>query len=234
MPAQDRRRSYREDLRPPATVNQPGRRSEPEPIDLVPPRPAVDLTAQHLVLVTEHQQLNVLGQIRADKHRQQAEQTPNQPVDEQQQHAGTLPAAALIPQQNASSQYETVHVVLQGMCRLVADGGPPIVLGAGDVVFLPHGCAHEMADPFSEPPAAEVGQRRKDLVGWANGYPRGVERILRLPVLVQDLEFARVQRRVDARLRSPAQTAHPAHHDESPHTERPSETSTPRHPPYPE
>ncbi|GAA4607708.1 AraC family transcriptional regulator [Actinoallomurus liliacearum] len=46
------------------------------------------------------------------------------------------------------------HVVLQGICRLVADGSPPIVLGAGDVVFLPHGTAHEMADPFSEPPAA--------------------------------------------------------------------------------
>ncbi|GAA4634169.1 AraC family transcriptional regulator [Actinoallomurus vinaceus] len=43
------------------------------------------------------------------------------------------------------------HVVLRGMCRLMVDGSPPIMLGAGDVVFLPHGSAHEMADPFSAP-----------------------------------------------------------------------------------
>jgi hypothetical protein len=57
--------------------------------------------------VAQHQQLGVLGQIRADQHRQQAEQAPQQPVDELQQHPEMVPATPLIPQQNPSSQHET-------------------------------------------------------------------------------------------------------------------------------
>lgn len=38
------------------------------------------------------------------------------------------------------------HVVLQGSARLVPDGGDPIVLGVGDVAFLPHGTGHELSD----------------------------------------------------------------------------------------
>jgi hypothetical protein len=34
---------------------------------------AAELTAQHLVLVTQHKQLGVLGQIRPNQHSQQAE-----------------------------------------------------------------------------------------------------------------------------------------------------------------
>jgi hypothetical protein len=44
--------------------------------------------------------------IRADQHRQQTEQTPHQPVDEQQ-HLEMVPATALTSQQNPSSQRET-------------------------------------------------------------------------------------------------------------------------------
>jgi AraC-like DNA-binding protein len=38
------------------------------------------------------------------------------------------------------------HVVLQGATRLTADGTDPVVLGIGDVAFLPHGTSHELSD----------------------------------------------------------------------------------------
>jgi AraC-like DNA-binding protein len=38
------------------------------------------------------------------------------------------------------------HVVLGGSCRLSTDDGTPAGLGAGDVVFLPHGSAHTLSD----------------------------------------------------------------------------------------
>jgi hypothetical protein len=108
MPAQDRRRGDRKHFGPPAAVNQSRQRRKPEPIGVTPPRPATELTAQHLILVTEHQQLNVLRQISADPRRQQAEQAPHRQVDQRQQHPAMVAAAALIAQQNPSSQYETV------------------------------------------------------------------------------------------------------------------------------
>lgn len=45
------------------------------------PAAAAELTAQYLVLVAQHQQFGVPGQVRPDQHRQQAEQAPQQPVD---------------------------------------------------------------------------------------------------------------------------------------------------------
>ncbi|MER5929087.1 AraC family transcriptional regulator [Streptomyces sp. NPDC002054] len=45
------------------------------------------------------------------------------------------------------------HVVLEGGCRLLADGGSPVVLGAGDAVLLPHGTGHVMADDRADPAA---------------------------------------------------------------------------------
>jgi hypothetical protein len=55
----------------------------------------------------QHQQFDVLGQIRPDQHRKQTEQAPHQPIEQRQQHLEMLPATAVIPQQNRSSQYET-------------------------------------------------------------------------------------------------------------------------------
>ena len=107
MPAHDRGRGDREDLRPPATVHQPGQRRKPEPVAVIPPQAAGQLTAQHLVLVAQHEQLGVLGQIRPDEHRQQAEQAPHQAVDERQNHPEMVPATLLIPQQNPNSHRET-------------------------------------------------------------------------------------------------------------------------------
>jgi AraC-like DNA-binding protein len=38
------------------------------------------------------------------------------------------------------------HVILQGQCWLTRAGHEPVALGAGDVVFCPHGPAHVLAD----------------------------------------------------------------------------------------
>lgn len=38
------------------------------------------------------------------------------------------------------------HVVLRGSCRLLRDGAEPLALGAGDIVFRPHGAGHVLAD----------------------------------------------------------------------------------------
>ena len=66
---------------------------------MIPPQAATELTAQHLVLVAQHEQLGVLGQIRPDQDRQQAEQAPQQAVDERQQYLEMVPVTLLIPQQ---------------------------------------------------------------------------------------------------------------------------------------
>ncbi|MEU8774246.1 AraC family transcriptional regulator [Streptomyces sp. NPDC048606] len=42
------------------------------------------------------------------------------------------------------------HVVLEGGCRLFPDGGPPLSLGPGDVVLLPHGTGHVISDAGAE------------------------------------------------------------------------------------
>ncbi|OKJ60301.1 AraC family transcriptional regulator [Streptomyces sp. CB02009] len=38
------------------------------------------------------------------------------------------------------------HVVLEGRCWLLPDGGEPVELGPGDAVLLPHGTGHVIAD----------------------------------------------------------------------------------------
>ncbi|MFC4503656.1 MULTISPECIES: AraC family transcriptional regulator [Streptomyces] len=43
------------------------------------------------------------------------------------------------------------HVVLEGSCCVIPPDGGPIVLGVGDVVFLPHGAAHAVADSPATP-----------------------------------------------------------------------------------
>ncbi|MFF8405824.1 MULTISPECIES: AraC family transcriptional regulator [unclassified Streptomyces] len=44
------------------------------------------------------------------------------------------------------------HVVLGGSCRLLTDGGgEPVALGPGDVVLLPHGTGHLLADGSRRP-----------------------------------------------------------------------------------
>ncbi|MCB8907882.1 MULTISPECIES: AraC family transcriptional regulator [unclassified Streptomyces] len=38
------------------------------------------------------------------------------------------------------------HVVLEGHCWLLPDGGDPVALGPGDAILLPHGTGHVIAD----------------------------------------------------------------------------------------
>ena len=64
---------------------------------MIPPQAATELTAQHLVLVAQHEQLGVLGQIRPDQDRQQAEQAPQQAVDEPQALAQADCSRGLLP-----------------------------------------------------------------------------------------------------------------------------------------
>jgi AraC-like DNA-binding protein len=48
------------------------------------------------------------------------------------------------------------QVVLRGTCWLVAPDLAPVKLTAGDVVFLPHGRGHALADDPATPPTAEA------------------------------------------------------------------------------
>ncbi|MBI0293607.1 AraC family transcriptional regulator [Streptomyces sp. PRKS01-29] len=51
------------------------------------------------------------------------------------------------------------HVVLEGGCWLLPDGGDPVSLGVGDAVLLPHGTGHALADsPTGAATAAESGE----------------------------------------------------------------------------
>lgn len=75
------------------------------------------------------------------------------------------------------------HVVLQGTCWVLPGDGEPIALGPGDVVFLPHGRGHGLADspntslaafrgslpgPFAED-AASLDTSASDADGGAGG-----------------------------------------------------------------
>jgi hypothetical protein len=65
---------------------------------MIPRQAAAELTAQHLVLVSQHQQLDVLGQVRADQHHQQAEQGPHQAVAASRDDASHATDPAAKPQ----------------------------------------------------------------------------------------------------------------------------------------
>ncbi|MEU3606192.1 AraC family transcriptional regulator [Streptomyces sp. NPDC035033] len=67
------------------------------------------------------------------------------------------------------------HVVLEGRCWLLVDGGAPVELGAGDAVLLPHGTGHVLADA---PVGAEELARAVPFERWADGT---VERPLLTP-----------------------------------------------------
>jgi AraC-like DNA-binding protein len=57
------------------------------------------------------------------------------------------------------------HVVLQGRCWLFPPEGDPIALAPGEVVFLPRGCAHGLADTPSTPldePTVSLAEVRPD------------------------------------------------------------------------
>ncbi|MGA4841207.1 AraC family transcriptional regulator [Streptomyces sp. G45] len=57
------------------------------------------------------------------------------------------------------------HAVLEGSCRLLPDDGPPVTLGAGDVLLLPHGSGHVLADMTAD----------RDTAGHAVPFERWLE-----------------------------------------------------------
>lgn len=61
------------------------------------------------------------------------------------------------------------HVVLEGTCWLLPDGGEPVVLGVGDAVLLPRGTGHVIAD---SPADAAALARAVPFEEW-DGLPPG-------------------------------------------------------------
>ncbi|WJV47990.1 cupin domain-containing protein [Streptomyces flavofungini] len=63
------------------------------------------------------------------------------------------------------------HVVLAGSCQLLLDeGNRPVKLGRGDVVLLPHGSEHVLADAAAEGP--EAARRAVDFDRWSSRRER--------------------------------------------------------------
>ncbi|MFE7807051.1 AraC family transcriptional regulator [Streptomyces sp. NPDC057430] len=60
------------------------------------------------------------------------------------------------------------HVVLEGGCWLLPDGGTPVSLGVGDAVLLPHGTGHVIAD---SPADAATLARAMPFERWTGGPP---------------------------------------------------------------
>ncbi|MEU6986527.1 AraC family transcriptional regulator [Streptomyces sp. NPDC046324] len=60
------------------------------------------------------------------------------------------------------------HVVLEGGCWLLPDGGSPVSLGVGDAVLLPHGTGHVIAD---SPADAATVARAVPFERWTGGPP---------------------------------------------------------------
>ncbi|WP_078968026.1 MULTISPECIES: AraC family transcriptional regulator [unclassified Streptomyces] len=60
------------------------------------------------------------------------------------------------------------HVVLDGTCWLLPDGGDPVGLGPGDAVLLPHGTGHVIAD---SPADAETVARAEPFARWGGEGP---------------------------------------------------------------
>ncbi|CAM5292980.1 AraC family transcriptional regulator [Streptomyces avidinii] len=81
------------------------------------------------------------------------------------------------------------HVVLEGGCWLLPDGGPPVSLGTGDVVLLPHGTGHVIADG---PADAETVGRAVSFERWLAGTGPG-----RPPAGSRDVEMLCGKYRLD-------------------------------------
>lgn len=63
------------------------------------------------------------------------------------------------------------HVVLEGGCWLLPDGGEPVRLGAGDAVLLPHGTGHVLASALPDRDAAALAVPIERLLAAARRTP---------------------------------------------------------------
>src|SRR4051794_235847 len=59
------------------------------------------------------------------------------------------------------------HVVLEGSCWLQPDRGSAVSLGAGDVVLLPHGAGHVLADA---PADRSTIEKAVPFERWVDGH----------------------------------------------------------------
>lgn len=71
------------------------------------------------------------------------------------------------------------HIALSGSCWVIPENGAPIRITAGDIVFLPRGHAHAIADSRTtqlagSAPASLLGYRPEP----PNGHPPGLETVL--------------------------------------------------------
>ncbi|MEV5309747.1 MULTISPECIES: AraC family transcriptional regulator [unclassified Streptomyces] len=57
------------------------------------------------------------------------------------------------------------HVVLAGRCLLLPEEGEPVPLGVGDVVLLPHGAGHVLADGPADPAEAVPFEEMRHVSG---------------------------------------------------------------------
>jgi Family of unknown function (DUF5372) len=71
--------------------DEPGQCREPQPVTRLVADPA-DLTAQHRVLMTQDQQLGILGHLTPDQHRQAAEHAAHKQVDDREDHPAMISA----------------------------------------------------------------------------------------------------------------------------------------------
>ncbi|WP_336206716.1 AraC family transcriptional regulator [Nonomuraea sp. LPB2021202275-12-8] len=88
------------------------------------------------------------------------------------------------------------HVVLQGSCWLTRQDGDPVPLGVGDVVFLPHACAHGLTDDPATPPGArgEPGRPGGSTVLLCGAYP--LDRARTHPLLAELPEVIHLPARI--------------------------------------
>jgi hypothetical protein len=83
VPGHDGGRSDREYLGPAATWHESGKGSQPHPVDGPVVHPS-DLSAQHGVLMPQHQQLGILAQVSPHQHGAETQQTAHEPVQDRQ------------------------------------------------------------------------------------------------------------------------------------------------------
>ena len=91
VPGEQRRRGHREHLAPSAPGDQPGQGREPQPVARLLADPP-DLTAQHRVLMPEHQEFGILGHLTPGQHHQAAQQTAREQVGDGEDHSAMIPA----------------------------------------------------------------------------------------------------------------------------------------------
>jgi hypothetical protein len=85
MPAQKRRRCHKE-RRPRPPRQRPAERGKQRTISRAKLR-TVDLALEHVQLVAQHEDLDLLCTLRAHPQHEQLKQPPRQPVQKRQQHA---------------------------------------------------------------------------------------------------------------------------------------------------